>query len=130
MINVEMIIRIADNSGALLGSCIRILKISSNSGAIPGQTITISVKKNIFKKNIIKKSKIIVKGQICKALIIRSRKGLKRWGNFFIRSSSNAIILLNRYDLPYGTRLFGVIFREVKKKMKYSKIISLADIVL
>lgn len=78
MINVEMIIRIADNSGAIWGSCIRILKMSNNSGARPGETITISVKKNIFKKNIVKKSKIIIKGQICKALIIRSRKGLKR----------------------------------------------------
>jgi large subunit ribosomal protein L14 len=106
------------------------LKISNNSGAKPGETITISVKKNIFKKHIIKKSKIIIKGQICKALIIRSIKGIKRWGNFFLRSNTNAAILLNRYDLPYGTRLFGIIFREIKKKMKYSKIISLADIVL
>ena len=130
MINVETIIRIADNSGAIWGGCIRILKISNNSGAKPGETITISVKKNIFKKHIIKKSKIIIKGQICKALIIRSIKGIKRWGNFFLRSNINAAILLNRYDLPYGTRLFGIIFREIKKKIKYSKIISLADIVL
>jgi large subunit ribosomal protein L14 len=129
MVNVETIIRIADNSGAIFGGCIRILKLSHKLGAKTGETITISVKKNIFKKNIIKKSKIIVKGQICKALIIRSVKGLKRWGNFFIRANNNAAILLNKYDLPYGTRLFGVVFREIKKKIKYAKVISLADIV-
>lgn len=78
MVNVQTRVDIVDNSGGIIGGCIQVLKISSRIGAIPGQTITISIKKNIFKKHIVKKSKIIVKGQICKALIVRTLKGLKR----------------------------------------------------
>lgn len=78
MVNVQTRVDIVDNSGGIIGGCIQVLKISSRIGAVPGQTITISIKKNIFKKHIVKKSKIIVKGQICKALIVRTLKGLKR----------------------------------------------------
>jgi len=78
MVNVETLLKVADNSGALICGCIKVLKISSRIGAIPGQTVTVSVKKNIFKKHVVKKSKIISKGQICKALLVCSAKGLKR----------------------------------------------------
>lgn len=130
MVKVETIIKVVDNSGALLAKCIRNLSSSHILGANVGEVITISVKRNIFKKNIIKKSKIIMKGQICKALVIRSIKSIKRWGNFFLQANSKAVILLNKYDLPFGTRLFGIVFREVKQKIKYAKIISLADIII
>jgi large subunit ribosomal protein L14 len=78
MICVGTICKVADNSGAILVKCIKVLKISSRIGAVAGQTITISVKKNVFKRHIIKKSKIIIKGQICKALILRTKKNIKR----------------------------------------------------
>lgn len=78
MILIGSICKVADNSGAVLVGCIKVLKISSRIGAIPGQTIKVSVKKNIFKKHIVKKSKIIVKGQLCTALLLRTKKGLKR----------------------------------------------------
>lgn len=77
MINVQTVLKVVDNSGAIFVSCIRLLNISSRIGAYPGQTVTVVVKKNIIKKNI-KKSKEIKKGQICTALIVRTRKGLKR----------------------------------------------------
>lgn len=128
MVNVETILKVADNSGGIYCGCIRILKISSRIGTVPGQTLTVSVKKNIVKKHVVKKSKIISKGQICKALLVCSAKGLKRWGNFFIRSKLNRIVLLNQYNLPYATRLFGPVFREIRLKVFFSKIISLAQV--
>lgn len=130
MIKVETVIRVVDNSGAILAKCIRNLKLTHKLGAKVGETITVSIKRNIFKKNIIKKSKIIIKGQICKALVISSVKNIKRWGNFFLRINCNAIILLNKYDLPFGTRLFGIVFQEIRQKLKYAKVISLADIII
>lgn len=126
MIHVNTVCKVADNSGAILVKCIKVLKISSRLGAVPGQTITVSVKKNVFKSHVVKKSKIISKGQICKALVIRTVKGLKRWGNFFVRSIGNYVVLLNIYDLPYATRLFGPVFREVKLNINYFKVISLS----
>jgi len=102
-----------------------LVKNASRLGSKPGQIITVSVKKNIFKKHVVKKSRIIHKGQICKALIIGSAKGVKRWGNFFLRTRRNRIILLNQYGMPYATRLFGPVFRDVRLNAKYIKIISL-----
>lgn len=126
MINISTRLAVVDNSGALEVGCINILKINSRIGAVPGCLITISVKKNIFKKNIKKKSRIIVKGQIVKALLTTTVKGLKRGGNFFVRAYSNNAVLLNQYMLPYGTRVFGPVFREIRQKINYRKVISLS----
>jgi len=130
MINVESILKVADNSGAILVKCIKLFKFSYRIGAIPSQTILVVVRKNIFKKHVTKKSKIIIKGRIYKALILRSIKGLKRWGNFYIKCYHNLVILLNEYNLPFATRLYGPIVREIRMKSKYSKIISLAEFIL
>lgn len=126
MINIGTIIKVADNSGAILVCCINVLRISSRIGAVPGQMITIVVKKNVIKKHVVKKSKIIVKRQICKALVVRTTKGMKRWGNSHLKSN-NAVVLLNIYKLPYATRLFGLIFREVKLNVSYLRVMSLAQ---
>jgi large subunit ribosomal protein L14 len=126
MISISTRVTIVDNSGALEGGCINVLKMNSRIGAVPGCLITISVKKNVFKKNIKKKSRIITKGQIVKALVITTVKGLKRVGNFRVRTRSNNSILLNQYLLPYGTRIFGPIFREIRQKINYRKVVSLA----
>lgn len=128
MINVETILKIKDNSGGIYCGCIKVLKTSSRVGALSGHVITVSIKKNIFKKHVIKKSKIIIKGQICKALVIRSAIGVKRWGNFFLKSKHNSVILINQYMLPYATRLFGPVFREVRSKMVFLKVIALAQV--
>ena len=89
MINVQTVLKVADNSGAVFVSCIRLLNSSSRVGAGVGDTITVVVKKNIIKKNI-KKSKEVKKGQVCSAIILRTIKGVKRWGNFFLRSSNSS----------------------------------------
>jgi large subunit ribosomal protein L14 len=121
---------VIDNSGALVAECINIPKLHSRVGAVPGCLITIAVKKNIFKKNIKKKSRIIVKGQLVKALVVSTVKSKRRHGNFFVSSSQNAVILLNQYLLPYGTRILGPVFREVRQKINFRKVISLARIIV
>jgi large subunit ribosomal protein L14 len=77
MINVQTVLKVADNSGEIFVKCIRLLNSSSRVGAMVGDTITVVVKKNIIKKNV-KKSKEIKKGQICTAVIIRTVRGIKR----------------------------------------------------
>jgi|SRR3989344_4397548 large subunit ribosomal protein L14 len=129
MINVQTVLKVADNSGAVFVSCIRLLNSSSRVGAGVGDTITVVVKKNIIKKNI-KKSKEVKKGQVCSAIILRTIKGVKRWGNFFLRSSSNSVALINKYYLPIGSRLLGPVFREIRANLKFSKIISIAQVTL
>ena len=126
MIKPSSILNVADNSGALSVGCINVPKSNSRLGALPGCLITISVKKNIFKKNIKKKSRIITKGQLAKALIVTNVKGVKRVGHFFIRSSLNSAVLLNQYLLPFGTRIFGPTFREIRLKINYRKVVSLS----
>jgi large subunit ribosomal protein L14 len=129
MINVQTVLRVADNSGAVFVSCIRLMNSSSRIGAKVGDTLTVVVKKNIIKKNV-KKSKEIKKGQVCSAVVLRTLKGVKRWGNFFLRSGTNSVALLNKYSLPIGSRLLGPVFREVRANLKFSKIISIAQVTL
>jgi large subunit ribosomal protein L14 len=129
MINVQTVLRVADNSGAVFVSCIRLLNSSSRVGAKVGDTITVVVKKSIIKKNV-KKSKEVKKSQVCTALILRTLKGVKRWGNFFLRSGSNSVALLNKYYLPIGSRLLGPVFREIRVSVKFNKIISIAQVTL
>lgn len=129
MINVQTVLKVADNSGAVFVSCIRLLNSSSRVGAGVGDTITVVVKKSIVKKNV-KKSKEIKKGQVCSAIVIRTLKGTKRWGNFFIRSGTNCAALLNKYYLPIGSRILGPVFREIRVGLKYNKLISIAQVTL
>jgi len=77
MINVQTVLKVVDNSGAVFVSCIRLLNSSSRVGAKVGDVITVVVKKSIVKKNI-KKSKEVKKGQVCTAVILRTLVGLKR----------------------------------------------------
>ena len=129
MINVQTVLKVADNSGAVFVSCIRLMNSSSRIGAKVGDTLTVVVKKNIIKKNI-KKSKEIKKGQVCSAVVLRTLKGVKRWGNFFLRSGTNSVALLNKYSLPIGSRLLGPVFREVRTNLKFAKIMSIAQVTL
>lgn len=129
MINIQTLLKVSDNSGAIFVKCIRLLHTHKNEGGKIGQLVTVVIKKNIIKKNI-KKSKEVKKGQVCLALILKTKKGLKRWGNFFIRPSNNSVILLNKYFLPIGSRIIGPVFREIKSNVKFNKIISIAQVTL
>ena len=77
----------------------------------------------------LKKSRMLKKGQICQALLVRTVYGFKRWGNFYFQCATNAAIIVNKSFLPLGTRLFGPVFREIRGK-KFFKIISKAEVVL
>lgn len=121
---------IIDNSGAIWIGCISVPKLNSRIGAISGTIFTSSVKENIFKRNIKKKSRIINKSQIVKALLVTTAKQQKRRGNFFMKSSENNSVLLNQYELPYGTRLSGPVFREIRQKTKFKKVVSISKILV
>lgn len=126
MITIGTLVSIADNSGALLGLCLNTYKLSGKKGVLPGQLLTLNIKKNILKKHIIKKSRIIVKGQICRAIVIRSLRGIKRWGNFFLKCGINAAVVLNQYRAPYATRLIGTLFREIRLTLLFRKLLNMA----
>jgi len=124
MINVQTILRVTDNSGAIFVKCV---KLPKNKSTTIGQILTGVVQKSIIKKNI-KKSKEIKKGQICTCVIVRDKTNLRRWGGFFIRASTNAVVLLNKYYLPIASRILGPVFRELRLNIKFNKIISISQI--
>jgi large subunit ribosomal protein L14 len=129
MINVRTVLKVADNSGAIVASCIRLLNSPSLGGAGIGDMVNVVVKKSIIKKNV-KKSKEIKTGQICTAVIIRTSNGIRRWGNFFLRAGSNAVTLVNRFYAPIGSRIIGPVFREVRSNPRFSKITLIAQVLL
>lgn len=129
MINIGTYLKIADNSGGVLAKCINVSRISYKQ-SLPGHIITIVIQKNILKKNVLKKSKIITKGMICKALILRTKKGFRRWGSFFIKCFQNYVILINNFFVPYGTRFFGLFLREIRNNLNFKKLVSIAKITL
>src|SRR5690349_3115212 len=128
MINILTRLPIVDNSGAIEAGCIFIFKGIGRTGAFPGGLLIFFVKKIFFKKIFKKKIVILSKGKVLKDFILTSVRWLKRVGNFSIRSESNNSILLNQYLLPYGTRIFGPVFREIRQKTNYRKVVSLARV--
>jgi large subunit ribosomal protein L14 len=124
MINIQTVLKVTDNSGAITVKCVKLPKNKTN---LIGQIITGIVQKRIIKKNI-KKSKEIKKGQICTCIIVRCKSNLRRWGGFFIKTSATSVVLLNKYYLPLASRIFGPVFRELKLNIKFNKIVSIAQI--
>jgi large subunit ribosomal protein L14 len=95
-----------------------------------GAVLTVVVKKRIIKR-FIKKSKEIKKGQVCSALVVRSKTTTKRkWGNFFILTGSNSVVLINKSYLPLGSRIVGPIYRELRSVSRLSKVFTLAQVTL
>lgn len=98
MINIGSILNTADNSGALLIKCIKLYKLKNFCSI--GDEILVSIKTCNSKKK-------VKKGEIYKALIIRTKYSYK-YNNFYYRFNENAAILLNKKNLPIGSRLFGI----------------------
>ncbi|MFH1223928.1 MAG: 50S ribosomal protein L14, partial [Pseudomonadota bacterium] len=113
---------VADNSGAKLVMCIRVLGSTRTRYARIGDVIVVSV------KNAIPTSKI-KKGSIARAVVVRTRKELGREDGSYIRFDDNAAVLINEQNEPVGTRIFGPVARELRAK-KFMKIVSLAPEVL
>ena len=100
MIKVNSLLKVSDNSGAIIVGCLNIPKLFKTRGGITGCILTVTVKKNIFKKNVTKKSRIIEKGKIYKALLVTTAFPLKRHGNITVSCSTNSVVLINEYEMP------------------------------
>jgi large subunit ribosomal protein L14 len=122
MIIPESNLEVADNSGARRVQCIRILGGSKRRWATVGDVIVVSVKEAIPRGR-------VKKGDVHRAVIVRTSKEIHRADGTTIRFDRNAAVLLNNANEPIGTRIFGPVTRELRAR-KYMKIISLAPEVL
>jgi large subunit ribosomal protein L14 len=122
MIQEETNLVVADNSGAKKVRCIRVLGGSNRRYASVGDVIVVSVKTAIPGGG-------VKKGEVSKAVIVRTKKEVRRNDGSYIRFDENAAVLLNAQGEPRGTRIFGPVARELRDK-KFMKIISLAPEVL
>ena len=122
MIQMQTKIEVADNSGARKVQCVKVLGGSKKRFASIGEIIVVSVKDAIPRGK-------VKKGDVYKALIVRTKKDFSRIDGTTIRFDKNAVILLDKQEEPIGTRVFGPVTRELRAK-KQLKIISLAPEVI
>ncbi|MCB1538246.1 MAG: 50S ribosomal protein L14 [Rhodospirillales bacterium] len=122
MIQMQTVLDVADNSGAKKVMCIKVLGGSHKRTANCGEEIICSVKDAIPRGR-------VKKGQVVKAVIVRTKTGIKRDDGTTIRFDSNSVVLVNAQKEPVGTRIFGPVPRELRGE-GYLKIISLAAEVL
>lgn len=122
MIQEETNLTVADNSGAKRVRCIRVLGGSSRRYASVGDLIVVSVKAAMPGGG-------VKKGEVSRAVVVRTKKEVKRDDGSYIRFDENAAVLLNAQNEPRGTRIFGPVARELRDK-RFMKIISLAPEVL
>jgi large subunit ribosomal protein L14 len=122
MIQMQTILDVADNSGAKKVGCIKILGGTRRRYASLGDVIVVSV------KDAIPNSKIR-KGEVVRAVIVRTRKEVGRPDGSFIKFDDNSAVLINPQGDPIGTRIFGPVARELRAK-RFMKIVSLAPEVL
>ncbi|OGT30848.1 MAG: 50S ribosomal protein L14 [Gammaproteobacteria bacterium RIFCSPHIGHO2_12_FULL_35_23] len=121
MIQMQTVLEVADNSGARKVMCIKVLGGSHRRYAQIGDVIKVSVKEAIPRGK-------VKKGEVLDAVVVRTKKGVRRIDGSLIRFDSNAVVLLNNQKQPIGTRIFGPITRELREL--FMKIISLAPEVL
>jgi len=122
MIQQETKLNVADNTGAKQVLCIKVLGGSRKRYAKVGDLIVITVKKTIPNSN-------VKKGEVCKAVVVRTNKEYKRKDGSYIRFDDNAVVIIDNQEEPTGTRVFGPIARELREK-KFMKILSLAPEVI
>lgn len=122
MIQQESRLTVADNSGAKEVLCIRVLGGTGKRYATVGDTIVVTVKSALSSSN-------MKKGTVSKAVVVRTKKEIRRQDGSYIRFEDNAAVLLNNNDEPRGTRIFGPVARELREK-QFMKIVSLAPEVL
>lgn len=122
MIQPESTLDVADNSGARKVACIRVLGGSKRKYASIGDIIVVSVKDAIPNAR-------VKRGEVRKAVVVRTKKGVSRPDGSYIRFDDNAAVLLDTQKEPVGTRIFGPVARELRGR-KFMKIISLAPEVL
>jgi large subunit ribosomal protein L14 len=122
MVQQESRLKVADNSGAKEVLCIRVLGGTGKRYAYIGDTIIVSIKSAIS-------SSSVKKGTVSKAVVVRTKKEIRRKDGSYVRFEDNAAVLLNDNNEPNGTRIFGPVARELREK-QFMKIVSLAPEVL
>ncbi|MEX0662604.1 MAG: 50S ribosomal protein L14 [Balneolaceae bacterium] len=122
MIQTQSTLNVADNSGARKVMCIKVLGDSKRRYARIGDLISCSVKTAIPGGN-------VKKGEVVKAVIVRTKKEIRRKDGSYIRFDENAAVIINKENEPVGTRIFGPIARELRER-NFMRIVSLAPEVL
>ncbi|TGD74221.1 50S ribosomal protein L14 [Mangrovimicrobium sediminis] len=122
MIQTQSYLEVADNSGARRVMCIKVLGGSKRRYARVGDLIKVTVKEAIPRGK-------VKKGQVMTAVVVRTKKGVRRADGSLIKFDDNAAVLLNNQQAPIGTRIFGPVTRELRGE-KFMKIISLAPEVI
>jgi large subunit ribosomal protein L14 len=122
MIQMQTTLNVADNSGAKKLVCIKVLGGSKRKYATIGDIVTVSVREAIPNSK-------VKKGDIARAVIVRTAKELARKDGTYIRFDNNSAVLINAQNEPIGTRIFGPVARELRAK-RFMKIVSLAPEVL
>ena len=122
MVQQESYLKVADNTGAKEIKCIRVLGGSKRKYGNIGDVIVASVRKAA-------PNGTVKKGEVVKAVIVRSKKGVRRADGTYVRFDENAAVLIKEDKNPKGTRIFGPVARELRDK-EYMKILSLAPEVL
>ena len=118
MIQMQSVLDVADNSGAKRVMCIKVLGGSKRRYAGIGDVIKVSIKEAIPRSK-------VKKGDVMRAVVVRTRKGVRRSDGSLIRFDTNSVVLLNAQNQPIGTRVFGPVTRELRVK-NFMKIVSLA----
>ncbi|MBI5827195.1 MAG: 50S ribosomal protein L14 [Deltaproteobacteria bacterium] len=122
MIQIRSILGVADNSGAKKVSCIKVVGASNKLIAQIGDVIICNVKEAIFDGK-------VKKGEVVRAVIVRTVKEIRRIDGSYIKFDENAVVIINKDNEPIGTRIFGPVARELRAK-RFMKIVSLAPEVL
>ena len=122
MIQQQTFLQVADNTGAKENMCIRVLGGTGRKYANIGDVIVAAVKKAT-------PGGVVKKGEVVKAVVVRSVRGLRRADGSYIRFDENAAVIIKEDKTPKGTRIFGPVARELREK-EYTKILSLAPEVL
>ena len=122
MIQQESKLKVADNTGAKIIQCIRVVGGTGRRYARLGDIIIVSIKKAI-------PGGVVKKGEVSKAVIVRAKKEVRRKDGSYIRFDENAAVLIDNQQEPKGTRVFGPVARELREK-RFMKILSLAPEVI
>jgi len=122
MIQMESVLDVADNSGAKKVKCVKVLGGSKRKYAGIGDIIVVSIKDATPNGK-------IKKGQVARAVIVRTRKEIRRVDGSYIRFDTNSAVLVNKDNEPVGSRIFGPVARELRAR-RFMKIVSLAPEVL
>jgi len=118
MIQLRTLLEVADNSGAKVASCIKVIQRQGKKFAEIGDVLRANVKEAIPEG-------VVKKGEVVRAVVVRTRKEIKRPDGSTVRFNSNAIVIIDNQNNPRSSRIFGPVARELRDK-NFSRIISLA----